>query len=147
MDGGRAAQGVDQRITRKCSPQNVLSPYAESLPLRAGLLDISGNAMKHSISHGLDLATAKRVLEKAAASYTARFASYKPVFRWLNDAQAEVSFSAMGMHPKADMKLSEGAIDVDMQVPLLLRPFRQKAIDAIEREVRAWVEKAKTGEV
>ena len=37
--------------------------------------------------------------------------------------------------------------ELELDVPLLLRPFRAKAIEVLEQEVRAWIEKAKRGEL
>jgi hypothetical protein len=34
-----------------------------------------------------------------------------------------------------------------MEVPFLLRPFKNQAISVIEGEIREWIEKARTGAV
>ena len=36
---------------------------------------------------------------------------------------------------------------VDLDVPFLLRVFKGKAMDVIDREVKKWVEKARNGEI
>ena len=101
--------------------------------------------MNHTIYHDLDAPMAKRALEKAAESYRARFASYDPSFTWENDERAVVSFKALGMTAKGTLTLKAGAVDVTMEVPFVLRAFRQKAMSVVEEEVRHWVEKAKAG--
>ena len=35
----------------------------------------------------------------------------------------------------------------ELDVPFLLRPFKKKAIDVIEQEIKKWVKKAENGEV
>jgi hypothetical protein len=103
--------------------------------------------MNHTIQHGLDLSTSRRVLEKAAESYIARFADYSPAFHWDDDTHGIVSFKAMGMTAKGIFTLKDGAMDVSMDVPFVLKPFRTKALDAVESEVKKWVAKSKAGEL
>lgn len=110
-------------------------------------LPLAPHAMNHSIQHGLDLPTARRVLEKAAESYTARFSEYSPAFHWENETKGIVSFKAMGMTAKGVFTLTDGAMDVSMDVPFVLKPFRTKALDAVEKEVKKWVAKSKAGEL
>ena len=103
--------------------------------------------MKHVIKHDLDVATAKKVAERAFAEYQARFAQYDPKMRWADERRAEIAFHAMGMNVRGSMEVAPSEIDVDLDVPFLLRPFRSKALNAIEREVNRWVGKAKAGEL
>ena len=39
------------------------------------------------------------------------------------------------------------AIELDLDVPFLLRPFKSQALGVIETEIKAWIAKAKKGEV
>ena len=103
--------------------------------------------MKHTVPHDLDFDTARRVTEKAFAAYEARFPEYKPVMTWVTDQRAETSFTVKGVTLKGTFELVPHGIDMDLDVPFLLRPFKGKAIAVIEEEVRAWVGKAKRGEL
>jgi len=103
--------------------------------------------MKHRVSHDLDLALARRVARKALAGYVERFAKYQPSLSWQGEDRAELSFSVLGTTVTGIAELSDGAIDIEFNVPLLLAPFRTKAIEVVEREIRVWLERARRGEL
>ncbi|MDP2340515.1 MAG: polyhydroxyalkanoic acid system family protein [Deltaproteobacteria bacterium] len=103
--------------------------------------------MKHSVTHNLSFDVAKKVAAKALESYQERFADYAPSITWPADRRAEVSFAVKGMTLKGGFDILDDRIDIEMEVPLLLRPFRQKALDVIEAEITKWVAKAKSGEI
>ncbi len=103
--------------------------------------------MKHVIPHDLDLATAKRVADRAFDEYKARFPSYQPTLRWADERHADVGFNAKGFQLTGTMAIEEKSIDLDLDVPLLFRPFRKIALEVIEREVRAWLDKARAGQL
>lgn len=103
--------------------------------------------MKHSVPHDLDVPTAKRVAEHAFESYRAQFARYQPTFRWVDDRTATVGFTARGIVMTGTIEIRPREIDVGLEVPLLFRPFRGRAMVTIDREIRAWVAKAKAGGV
>lgn len=103
--------------------------------------------MKHIIVHHLDIPTAKKVTDRAFAEYSQRYPQYHPTFQWVNDRKADVSFSAKGIKLKGAMEVAEKEISMELDVPFLLRPFRQIAIDVIDREVKVWIGKAEAGEI
>jgi hypothetical protein len=103
--------------------------------------------VKHAIKHDLDVATAKKVTEKAYDSYKAKFAEYNPTFRWATDNKAEVSFKAKGITLAGSFTILPGQIDFDLDVPFLLRPFQSKAVEVVEGEVKEWIQKAKAGQI
>jgi hypothetical protein len=103
--------------------------------------------MKHVISHDLDLATAKRVVDRAFDEYKARFPDYQPTLHWATEHRADVTFNAKGIKLKGHMVVQAKTIELDLDVPLLLRPFQKKALDVIEGEVRAWLAKARAGQL
>jgi len=103
--------------------------------------------MKEVIPHDLDLPTAKRVAERAFEAYEARFPEYHPTFRWTDERTAQVGFNAKGIQLDGTMRIEDKAIELDLDVPFLLRPFRKIALEVIEREVRTWLEKAKNGAI
>jgi hypothetical protein len=103
--------------------------------------------MKHAIEHDLDTPMAKKVADKAFESYKQRFADYHPTMRWVSERRAEIGFNAKGVKLAGTMDIEERRIDVDLDVPFLLRPFKNLALEAIDREVRLWVGKAHAGEL
>src|SRR5688572_15472018 len=92
--------------------------------------------MKHVIQHNLTLPRSKQVVEHAFNDYQRRYARYNPSLVWLDDRQAELGFTAKGMSLKAHAVLSDGSIEVSMDVPFLLRVFKQPAMKIIDREVK-----------
>ncbi|MCA9601885.1 MAG: polyhydroxyalkanoic acid system family protein [Polyangiales bacterium] len=103
--------------------------------------------MKHVVKHDLDHEVAKRATDKAFAAYRERFAKYNPDFQWVDDKKGTVSFEAKGVKIKGGLELKPGAIEMDLEVPFLLRPFTGKAMEVIDSEFRKWIAKAKAGEV
>lgn len=124
-----------------------------SLPASGGVrLDlrprtIKLGAMKHQVPHDLDEQTARKVADKAWESYSTRFAQYDPRINWVTDKRAEVGFSAKGIKLKGTLEILPKAIEMDLDVPFLLRPFKKKAMSVIDEEVRKWIGKAKSGEI
>ncbi len=101
--------------------------------------------MKHRISHDLDLETARKATRKALESYQERFAKYEPHAVWKDDDNASVSFRAKGLKLVGDFRITASAIEIDLAVPFLLKPFGKLAIDVVEREVAKWVAEARKG--
>ncbi|MGK4001361.1 polyhydroxyalkanoic acid system family protein [Sorangium sp. So ce1036] len=98
--------------------------------------------MKHTIEHDLNDQEAKLATERAIAQYREQYAEYQPFLVWRDDRRAELGFSVKGVKLKGSMELRPGAVDVDLDVPLLLRPFKGVALAAIEKEVRHFIEQA-----
>ncbi len=103
--------------------------------------------MKHAVKHSLDDATARRACEAAWQSYSTRFAEYKPQADWVTDKRCNIQFSVKGATLKGVLGIVPGAIELELDVPFLFRPFKKKAIDVIEREIKVWVNKAERGEL
>ncbi len=103
--------------------------------------------MKHTIEHDIDLATAKRVTDRAFAEYRGRYPEYDPTLRWTGDMRADVSFSAKGIKLAGFVEIQVRSIVFDLDVPFVLRLFQKKAIEVIDREVRLWLGKAKSGQL
>ena len=102
--------------------------------------------MKHSVAHDLGQELAKKATMAAFSAYQERFAKYNPTAVWSGD-RAQISFTAKGITLKGSLEVTPSTIDIDIDVPFLLRPFKSVAQDAVEREITRWVEKAKRGEV
>jgi hypothetical protein len=103
--------------------------------------------MKHEIPHDLDVAMAKTVTARAFESYRARFSEYGPKLEWLGDRDARIEFRIKGLKLAGSIGIRPRSIDLDLDVPLVFRLFRNKAIEVIDKEVRVWIAKAKAGEL
>jgi hypothetical protein len=103
--------------------------------------------MKHSVPHDLGQERAKKAAEAALKSYAQKFAKYQPQTRWTSENRADISFNVKGMSLGGAIDVQATTIDLDMEVPFLLRPFKNQAISVIEGEIREWIEKARKGEI
>ena len=103
--------------------------------------------MKHTVPHDLPFDLAKKAADAALQSYKSRFPDYAPQVTWSDDKTANVELHAKGMTLKGVFEILPDAISMDMEVPLLLRPFKQKALDVIEEQIKHWIAKAKSGEL
>jgi hypothetical protein len=48
---------------------------------------------------------------------------------------------------KGSLEVSPTSIDMDLDVPFLLKPFKGTAISVIEGEIKEWIKRAKAGEI
>ena len=103
--------------------------------------------MKHSVPHDLSIEMAKKAATAALEAYSARFAEYNPTITWANENLAEVAFKVKGVGLKGTFEIKPESIDMDMEVPFLLRMFRQKAVDVVEGELIKLVDKAREGKL
>jgi Putative polyhydroxyalkanoic acid system protein (PHA_gran_rgn) len=103
--------------------------------------------MKHQIAHDLDSDLAKEAAIRAFEAYQKRFAGYNPTLNWEGDRKARIGFSVKGVKLHGSIDILPRAIELDLDVPFLFRPFKGKAIEVIDREVRNWLDKAKKGEL
>ena len=101
----------------------------------------------HEIPHDLDFDLAKLAAEKAAVAYGERFAEYDYKANWVRNDRVELSFQVMGKRLEGAMTVKSRKLELELDVPLLFRPFRGKAIEIIEREARGWIDKARRGEL
>lgn len=91
--------------------------------------------MKHVIHHSLGLLRSKQLTEKAFADYARRYARYSPSLSWLDDRRASFGFTAKGLTLTGTMELRPSEIEVDMDVPFILRVFKPQAMKVLDREV------------
>jgi hypothetical protein len=103
--------------------------------------------MKHSISHDLGQEKAKQVAVAAFDAYKQKYAEYKPEVSWKSDSRAEIAFSVKGVSLNGSLEVGQSTIDMDLDVPFMLRPFKGKALGVIEKEIQKWIGKAKAGEL
>jgi len=103
--------------------------------------------MKHKIHHGLELPLAKRAIDEAMKAYSARFGDFNPWFKWKSETEGRLGFSAKGVKVEGEIDIVGPEIEVELEVPFILRVFKGKAMEVIDKEVRMWVEKARRGEL
>ena len=103
--------------------------------------------MKHVIRHGLDHATAQKKAHAAFKAYAHRFEKYSAAVRWVDDAHAVITFKAKGLEFKGSFTLAAGAVEMEMDVPMLLRPFQNQAVVAVDEEMNKWVALARAGKL
>src|SRR5882724_10113684 len=95
--------------------------------------------MKHSVPHDLGQERAKKVAESALSTY----ANYNATVTWNNPNRAELSFRVKGMSISGTVEVLDRSIDLDIEVPFLLRPFKSQALGVIDGEINEWINKAK----
>src|SRR5574337_318783 len=83
------------------------------------------HSMKHTVPHDLPFDLAKKAADAALQSYRTRFPDYDPQVTWADDKTANVALKAKGMSLKGVFEINPDHIAMDMEVPLLLRPFKQ----------------------
>jgi hypothetical protein len=103
--------------------------------------------MKHAVPHNLGQEKAKQVAQAAFASYQERYAKYAPQANWVSDQRAEITFSVKGMKLSGAMLVRPTEIEMELDVPFVLRPFKGKALGVIEEEMKKWISKAQAGEI
>ena len=103
--------------------------------------------MKHKVHHGLSKDLARKATRKAFDAYKERFDKYNPDAEWLSDDEAKVSFSAKGVTLEGNVRIEPEDVELQLDVPFLLKPFKSKALAVIEDEITKWVEKARNGEL
>ena len=103
--------------------------------------------MKHQVRHDLGKPLAKKAAVAAFDAYQQRFGKYHPTAQWVQDDKADISFSVGGKKLKGSLEVNDRSIDMELDVPFLLRPFQGQAIGVIEGEINNWISKAKTGQI
>jgi len=104
-------------------------------------------ADKHRILHDLDHDLARRVARRALETYRDQFPELKPGGEWLDADRARLWFTAPGAKIEGRVRVLADAIELELDVPFLFRPFRKQAVKVIESEVQEWISRAKSGEL
>jgi hypothetical protein len=102
---------------------------------------------KHVVKHDLSPELAKKATLEAWKSYSTRFAKYEPTSEWVTADKANVAFKVKGVVVTGTLELVPHAIEMQLEVPFLFRPFRKLALEVVEEEIREWIGKAKAGEL
>jgi hypothetical protein len=103
--------------------------------------------MKHVVPHDLGQERAKQAAEAALGTYAKKFEKYSPKVTWVSNSKAQISFQVKGFTLSGDLEVLDRSIEMDLDVPFLLRPFKGQALSVIEGEIKEWIEKAKAGPV
>jgi hypothetical protein len=103
--------------------------------------------MEHRVPHDIGRDNAKKAAMAAFDAYSKEYAEYSPKTTWIGDYNAKVSFSAKGITLEGKVEVREREVAMDLDVPFLLRPFRTRALEVIEREINVWIQKVKRGEL
>ena len=104
--------------------------------------------MQHIVKHDLSPELAKKAAEKAAEYYTEKWEKYDAQATWTSDSHVDITFHVKGVSVAASVDMQPGQAVIEMQkVPLLLRPFKNMALDAVEKTLTKWIAKAKAGEL
>jgi hypothetical protein len=103
--------------------------------------------MKHVVNHDLGQARAKQAAVAALNNYSEKFAKYSPKVDWTSENKAQIAFNVKGMSLAGALEVLDRTIELDLDVPFLLRPFKGQALQVIETEIKEWIEKARAGQV
>jgi hypothetical protein len=103
--------------------------------------------MKHVVRHDLGQERARKVAHAALNAYSEKFAKYSPKVNWTSENNAQISFNVKGFNLSGALEVLDRSIEMDLDVPLMLRPFKGQALRVIEEEINDWIGKAKNGQV
>lgn len=103
--------------------------------------------MQHAVDHQLDIPLARLAAEKAFTVYSVEYAQFKPTANWTTDTHCDVTFTVKMVTLEGAMDLVPGRVLMDLEVPLLFRPFKKLALGYVEKEIRIWLDKAARGEL
>lgn len=95
--------------------------------------------MKHVIAHDLGEAGARSMTERALVHYRQRYPHAAMDLDWLDEQTAAVSVGVKGIRVNGKLIIGPRSLTFDVALPLMLKPFKQKAIDVLEREAKHWL--------
>ena len=103
--------------------------------------------LTHTVTHDVDLSTARRATRCAFEEYQRRLAAFSPTVAWTDDDHAHVGFHVKGVPLRGAVALRDHTIDLAIDIPFLLRPFQKRAMSAVDEGIRVWLAKARAGEI
>lgn len=95
--------------------------------------------VRHSIPHAIGAEQAKQLIERAFAHYRDRYPKYEPTLNWTEAHRGEIVVSIRGYKLTGRIELAPAATVIEMDVPMLLRPFQGTALKTIDREANRWL--------
>ncbi len=101
--------------------------------------------MKYSKAHGLgSTERARALVDEAFAYYREQFASYNPVATWSSPEQGPLTVEALGKKLAVHVSLTNDRVDLEGDLPLLLRPFSSKITSVLDGKIAEWATKKPT---
>lgn len=95
--------------------------------------------VEHIISHSLSMSDLIENAKKAIAEYTTKYAQYEPQFVWEGEQKISIKFSTKGITIQGVVFLNPQELKLELEVPFLLRMFKNKAIELIDKEAQKWL--------
>jgi hypothetical protein len=102
--------------------------------------------MDHTVPHDVGRELAKKATVAAMASYATKYGDYSPRTTWTGEYTATVAVHVKGITLDGKIEVREREIAMNLAVPFLFRPFKSRALQIIDREINAWMARAKAGE-
>lgn len=104
--------------------------------------------MKHRIPHDLTPALAQKATRKALEAYRDEFPQFQPGGRWSTDDHATIWFVTPVGRIEGDVRVLAKHVELHItKIPFVARAFKSQAIRIVETEVKAWIKRAKNGEL
>jgi hypothetical protein len=98
--------------------------------------------MKHRVQHPLPSADAKKLLDRALDTYREHYAEYSLKTGWVDDETAQVGFEVTGKKIDGQIRVCEDGYEIDLDLPWVFLPFKNKIAKSLDREFARWIEKA-----
>jgi len=103
--------------------------------------------MEQRVQHNIGKEKAILATKAALQSYERKFSEYNPSTRWVSDVKAEISFQVSSVKLCGNLVVHEREINLHLNVPFLLRPFKNKAFGIVEKEILSWIRKIELNEI
>jgi hypothetical protein len=110
-----------------------------ALPPRVKLTGAFFMYVTHYLSHPFDTIDARRLVERAYRSYQSRYPAAQIALVWESDNLASVEFGVRGFRFQGRVTLRPGTLELGLQLPMVFRVFRDRAVQRIDEEARRWV--------
>jgi hypothetical protein len=97
--------------------------------------------MKHTIRHHLGLERSRELAVQAWEHYSRLYARNNPSLRWIDENKGVVAWTTFvgGVDLQCTVELRERSAELEMDVPLLMRPLVKVGIALVEAEVARFI--------
>ncbi len=99
--------------------------------------------LHHVVAHDLGLSRARAILDEAFAHYSDKYPRAQMKRTWRSEREATVDLQVGGFRLTPRLHVSDTEVVLDIDVPLLARPFVPKIKDKLDREVRFWLARSR----
>ncbi len=98
--------------------------------------------LSHTLTHGLALEEAKQLALEAWEHYRVFLARNRPELEWRGPSSAVVKWtSRFGNRYECSVELRDKIALLQMDIPLLARPFKDVGLAMVEKELATWLAK------